>query len=85
MVGGLSLEDPRWLISMIRPGREAIERVGLWLPERVDNMIAQLRKGADPLDNMLGLVLSTQILHELFIENPSPGDPNFPMVDRSGA
>jgi asparagine synthase (glutamine-hydrolysing) len=42
-----------------------------------------LRKGATQLDSFLGAILSVQILHALFIENPRLGDPDFPMVDKS--
>jgi hypothetical protein len=57
--------------------------VGLWLPDRVENMIAELRKGAAELDNFLGLILSVQIMHDLFIKNPCVGDPGFFMVDNT--
>jgi hypothetical protein len=46
-------------------------------------MIAQLRNGAVELDNLLGLILSVQIMHDLFIENPSVGDPGYSMVDNT--
>ena len=48
-------------------------------------MIAELRKGTAQLDHFLGFVLSVQIMHDLFIENPCVGDPDFFMVDKSPA
>ena len=46
-------------------------------------MIAELWKGAAQLENILGLILSVQIMHDLFIENPCVGDPEFFMVDKT--
>lgn len=63
--------------------REAIEHVGLWLPDRVENMMAELQKGSTELDSSVGLILSTQIMHDLFFENPRVGDPQFYMVDNT--
>lgn len=45
-------------------------------------MIAELRDGAAELDIFLGLILSVQIMHDLFIENPCVGDPEFFMIDK---
>ena len=63
--------------------RKGLERADIWCPDHVDNMIAELREGADHLDSFLGVILSTQILHDLFIENPCTGDPEFSMVDKT--
>lgn len=66
-------------------GREALERAGVWNPERIEQLMHQLRGkgGASHLDNYLGITFTMQILYALFIENPRPGDPNFPMVDKT--
>ena len=63
--------------------REALRRAGVWLPERVDEMILRLRNGEGQLDYQLGLVLSVQILYALFIEKQPVGDPELAMVDRT--
>ena len=62
---------------------EALERVGIWLPERVAETLLNLQVGEVALDYILGLVLSVQILHARFIEGEISGDPNFAMVDKT--
>jgi len=63
----------------------ALKRTGVWSPQKVDKMLAELQGGEIQLDSILGLVLSVQILHSLFIEGEIIGDPDFPMMDRSPA
>jgi asparagine synthase (glutamine-hydrolysing) len=46
-------------------------------------MMEEVEKGASQLDNFLGLILSMQMIHDVFIENPTLGDPDFPMVDKT--
>lgn len=46
-------------------------------------MIAKLQKGAAQFDSFLGLIMSMQIMHDIFIENPIAGDPGFAMVDKT--
>jgi hypothetical protein len=63
--------------------REGPDRVGLWRPEPVDNNTAELRERANFFDSFLGVILSTQILHDVFTENPCAGDPESFMVDKT--
>ncbi|KAF8589346.1 N-terminal nucleophile aminohydrolase [Ramaria rubella] len=63
--------------------RAALERAGVWSFSKVHELLGRLRNTEGHLDAILGLVLSVQILHALFIENNVVGDPQFPMVDRS--
>jgi len=70
-------------------GSKAIEHAGIFRPGLVSRVawLSRLLPARSPLarrvDVLRGLILSTQILHFLFVENVIASDPDFQMVDRT--
>jgi asparagine synthase (glutamine-hydrolysing) len=91
--------SPSWATFARTPrGREifgdflslaAVRRAGIFRPAAVAlfrsawNWWPRRRGLIRQIDVLMGTVMSIHMLHHLFVEQPIPSDPKFPMVDRS--